>query len=723
MKTETFGYHPRAEQIVDLLTTRVQNNDRDFFRITLAYYFSKLASNMHVSVRTATRSHMPINCYAVSFAESGYGKNYSMNILEDQVFGKFQNKFMNETFMNKANESIAKKAVEIATLSQEDVNDVEAELLADFQKSGHFLFDFSEGTSPALKQIRKPILLAGAGAISLELDELGCTFLNLTEILTAFLELYDTGKIKEKLTKVSAEVKRARPVPGQTPTNFFGFGTPMNVFDGGRTEDAIRNFFSIGFGRRAFFAYGDKPREIGNKTTDEIYNSLVSGASNSSLEAFANYFEKLADKSKCGLVLPLNEAASKFHIDYQLHCAKRAEAMSQYRGIEKVEVGNRHIKALKLAGAYAFADEANEVSIDHLKYAIRLTEDSGIALGKLLNQPRPHVRLAKFLSEYEHAVTESDLLELLPFYSGNVSQKRDMMNLATSYGHRHAIAITQYKEADVIFYQGSALVANPDNAEMVMTHSKDIADDYTNVTPGLDKLAAKFFAKQSIHYCNHHLKHGDQGMGNRAKSNVIEGFNMAIFDIDEDKMTPAALHKLLGTTNHIIATTKSHTASEPRYRLILPLTHTISLDDSQYKQFCRNLAFWLPVKCDTSGFQREKKFRTWNTSKVWSNLTGENLSAMQFYPSTSVSEQLISRHGKVVGLNGIQRWVILNCTEGQRNHTLYRYGCILADHNLDATQITKKITEINEQIASPLSSDELQATVLKSLDSKTIPKP
>ncbi len=723
MKTESFGYHPLAEQVVDILCTRVQNQDRDFFRITLAYYFSKLASNMHVSVRTATKSHMPVNCYAVSFAESGYGKNYSMNILEDQIFGKFQTKFMNETFINKANESIAQKAIEISQLSGEDVNDVEAELLADFQKSGHFLFDFSEGSAPALKQIRKPVLLAGAGAISLELDELGCTFLNLTEILTAFLELYDTGKIKEKIRVVSAENKRSRPVPGQTPTNFFGFGTPMNVFDGGKVEEAIRNFLSIGFGRRSFFAYGDKPRELGSKTTDEIYNALISGASSTALDTLATYFEKLADKSKCGTVLPLNESASKFHIDYQLHCVRRSDTLSQYRGIEKVELSNRHVKALKLAGAYAFADNATEVTIDHLKYAIRITEDSGIALGRLLNQPRPHTRLANFLSEYEHAVTESDLIDLLPFYSGNVSQKRDMMNLATAYGHRHGIAITQYKEADVVFYHGSALIPNPDNAEMVITYSKDITDDYTNFTPGLDKLVAKFFAKQSIHYCNHHFKNGEVGKGSRAKTNIIEGFNFAIFDIDEDKMSPANLSKLLGDTNHVIATTKSHTKADPRYRLILPLTHTLSLNDEQYKQFCRNFAFWLPVKADTSAFQREKKFRTWNTSQVWSKLDGQNIEAMQFYPSTSVSEQLISRHGKVVGLNGIQRWVVLNCTEGQRNQVLYRYGCILADHNLDATQITKKVTEINNQIASPLSSDELQATVLKSLDSKKSAKP
>lgn len=717
MKIETFPYHPRSEQIVDVLTTRVQNNDRAFFRLTTYYYLCKLASNMHVTIKTVTNNSLPVNCFALSFAESGYGKNYSLSILEDQIFGKFREAFVHSTFINAANKSIVQKANEIAVRSGEDIADLEAELTLEFQKAGHIFFDFSEGTVPALKQVRRPMLLAKAGAVSLELDELGQSFLNMRELLTALLELYDVGKIKEKLVKSSAENARGRSLSGNTPTNFFGFGTPQNVFDGGSTEDAMRAFFDIGYARRSFFAYGDQPRTLGTKTTDEIYNELMGANQTNIVSTLANHFESLADLSLANTVLPVGETASRFYIDYQLFCTRRAEKMNPYRPIEKVEMGNRHVKALKLAGAMAFADKEQEITVQYLKYAIKATEESGIALSKLLNQPRAYVRLANFLSQYGQAVTEADLVELLPFYKGTVTNKRDMIKLATAHGHRNAIAITQYKEADVTFYKGSQLVPN-DNSELVLTHSKDIADNYTNSTHSASVLAAKFFSKQNIHYCNHHLKNGEVGKGHRCKQGVLEGFNYAIFDIDDGKLAPQTLSKLLGNVNHIIATTKSHTDKNPRYRLILPLSHKLFLNDEQYKQYCTNLAFWLPVPADTSAFQREKKFRTWNTAKVWSKLDGENLNAMRFYPSTAISDELVTEQGKVVNLKGLQRWVVVNCIMGQRNQIMYRYACILAEYGKSQDFIADKLKEVNGLLQDPLSADELDSTVLKSIQQK-----
>lgn len=73
MKVESFPYHPLSEDLVNLLCTRVQNQDRAFFRIEVAYYLCKIASNMHVSVKTITNNKMPINAFAIAFAESGYG--------------------------------------------------------------------------------------------------------------------------------------------------------------------------------------------------------------------------------------------------------------------------------------------------------------------------------------------------------------------------------------------------------------------------------------------------------------------------------------------------------------------------------------------------------------------------------------------------------------------------------------------------------------------------
>ena len=73
MQVQSFPYHSLSESLVNILCTKVQNQDRGFFRIELAYYMCKVASNMHVSVETCTGNRMPVNAFAFAFAESGYG--------------------------------------------------------------------------------------------------------------------------------------------------------------------------------------------------------------------------------------------------------------------------------------------------------------------------------------------------------------------------------------------------------------------------------------------------------------------------------------------------------------------------------------------------------------------------------------------------------------------------------------------------------------------------
>lgn len=73
MQLNLSKFHPLSEEMVDIICTKVQNYDKAFFRVEVAYYLAKLASNMHVRVRTATNNLMPVNAFALAFADSGYG--------------------------------------------------------------------------------------------------------------------------------------------------------------------------------------------------------------------------------------------------------------------------------------------------------------------------------------------------------------------------------------------------------------------------------------------------------------------------------------------------------------------------------------------------------------------------------------------------------------------------------------------------------------------------
>ena len=119
---------------------------------------------------------------------------------------------------------------------QEEFDDAKEDLTRHFERLGELAFSFDSATTPAVKQMREKLLLAGAGSMNLELDEVGSNMSGNSEVLTSFLELYDVGKIKQKLIKNTTENIRSRELPGITPTNLMMFGTPSKLLDGGATE-------------------------------------------------------------------------------------------------------------------------------------------------------------------------------------------------------------------------------------------------------------------------------------------------------------------------------------------------------------------------------------------------------------------------------------------------------------------------------------------------------
>ena len=84
-----------------------------------------------------------------------------------------------------------------------------------------------------MKQLRHKLLLANCGSINLQIDEIGSNLIGSVDVLTLFLELYDQGIVKQKLTKNTAENQRGEELDGKTPTNMLLFGTPAKLLDGG----------------------------------------------------------------------------------------------------------------------------------------------------------------------------------------------------------------------------------------------------------------------------------------------------------------------------------------------------------------------------------------------------------------------------------------------------------------------------------------------------------
>ena len=186
-------YYSVVEKLSDILMIKVRANDPLFFRVMVSYYLTKVSSMMRCSIVTVDRGIIPVNMYAFNLANSGVGKGFSTSIMENSVINQFLEEFTEKTLPIVATNNMELLALRRATKKNTEVGDEVKAIHAEYANQGTLLSSFDSGTSPALKQMRHKLLLAGAGSLNLEIDEIGTNLLNNTEMLGTYLELFDFG--------------------------------------------------------------------------------------------------------------------------------------------------------------------------------------------------------------------------------------------------------------------------------------------------------------------------------------------------------------------------------------------------------------------------------------------------------------------------------------------------------------------------------------------------
>ena len=695
-------YHPSAEKVVEILCQQTQNTEPLFFRVLVAYYLSVVASQMRCVIATPDRGDIPVNMYALNLATSGFGKGHSTNIIEEQVVNRFRDRFLEETFPLLAEMNLPKLANKRATRKANDPDDELVRVTKEFDSLGSMLFSFDSGTSPAVKQMRHKLLMADAGSLNLEIDEIGLNLTSSAEVLTTFLELYDKGRIKTKLVKSTSENSRFEEIRGATPTNLMMFGTPSKLFDGAATEQLLYQMLDSGYARRCFFGYLRGARKNLSLSAEQVYEMTTANQSSAFLDDFSDKLENLADIINVNKRLRMERDTSILLIEYKLACEKRASTFAEHEEMRKAELSHRYFKALKLAGAYAFIDNSIELTPAHLYNAIKLTEESGRAFEQMLTRDRPYVKLAKYIANIRKEVTQADLVEDLPFYRGGVSQKNEMLSLAIAYGYKNNIIIKKSFSDGIEFLRGETL-EETDLNKMVVAYSTDIVSDYQNETAPWDRLH-KLTQVNGMHWVNHHLTGGY-----RNEDNAMPGFNLVVVDVDGGvSMHTAQL--LLKEYKYLMYTTKRHTDEENRFRIIFPTNYKLELDAKDFKEFMGNIYEWLPFEADAATGQRARKWLSHDGQYHYNE--GELLDVLPFIPKTSKNEERKVQLNSQQSLDNLERWVMNNIGDGNRNNMLLRYAMVLVDAGQGFEGIRTRVMALNEKIADKLDESEILGTVM-----------
>lgn len=714
----TLTYHPTTEKIVDLLCEKTQNSNPQFFRMMVCYYVCKMAGTMRVKIKTKDRGLIPINFYGINLGSSGIGKGFSTNILEDQIVSKFRNVFFTETLPKVAENNLRDLAVQRMNVHNQtsapgapimEFEESETAVKKEYESLGQLAFSFDSGTTAAVKQMRHKLLMAGVGAMNLEIDEIGSNLLGNVDVLNTFLELFDVGKVKQKLTKNTKENIRSEEIEGKTPTNLMLFGTPAKLFDGAKTEDEFKSFLETGYGRRCFFGYTRVSGRNKKLTSSEIYDKLTSAASEQLVTSLSNKFAGLGAAMNYNKEISVSKTVSLLLIDYKLYCEDIADKLGDHEEIYKAELSHRYFKALKLAGGLAFIDGHGEITENNMYHAIAMAEESGKAFKQMMNQDKPYVKLAKYVAGIGREVTHVDLTETLPFYKGAMSQKNDLLQLAVAYGYKNSIIIKRKFENNIEFISGETLTPTNIN-ELYLSHSNDIAVGYTNVQAPWDQLP-QLMDLNDHHWCSHHSI-----SGRRSEENMAQGFNLMVIDVDGGvKIDTVQL--LLKDFKFLIHTTKRHTDQDHRFRLVLPMNYILKLHDEEFKEFMRNVYEWLPFDSDTDTGQRSRKWATHKGCEIYVN-DGELLDSLLFIPRTSKNDERQAMVAQYQDLSGMERWFVAQMENGNRNNQLLKYGMMLVDSGFDLGTIEMKISGLNMKLEAPLTDDELGRTIMKSVSKK-----
>lgn len=713
-------YPPAIEEIVEVLCKKTQNTDRGFFRAEVAYFLGKVASSMRATIVTKDRGEIPVNIYALALGTSGYGKGHSVSIMEGEFLAGFKKRFMEDTLPTVAEKNLwdiaNDRAVRNGTDQQEEFDLVKAE----FKRAGAVAFTFDSGTSPAVKQFRHKLIMAGIGSINMQIDEIGSNLVANVEVLTLFLELYDQGLVKQKLTKNTGESQRNEELDGKTPTNALLFGTPSKLLDGGQTEDQFYDFLETGYARRCIFGWGqESEKAFLTQTPAEIYANLIQPGNTAVVNKWSNHFHKLADPANYGWKMTVEDDVAIQLLTYKIECEKAAQELREHEEIQKAELSHRYFKALKLAGALAFADEAIEIEMDHLMSAIRVVEESGAAFHKILTREKAYVKLAKYLADVGTDQTHADLNEALPFYKSGLAARNEIMTMATGWGYTHNILIKKSFRDNIEFFRGEALKeTNLD--EMVISYGSHWAYNYNCERVPFADLPMLTQA-EGMHWANHHFKND-----HRAEENAFAGFNMVVLDVDGTFPLNTA-KELLKEYKYLIYTTKSHNLllghdedenpviGPDRYRIILPTNYELELDTEDYKEFINNLLTWLPFESDESTNQRAKKWETYHGGEFHQNLEGELLDILPFIPKTGRNADYQKGFQALESLDNLERWFAGKIATGNRNNNMIKYALALVDGGMNLMEVEKQVHGFNKKLQNPLTENEIDSTIMVSV--------
>lgn len=663
---------------------------RHYLTCVSLFGVATVCSSVRATVIVPTdNKKVPANVYVTAIAGSGLSKSRSLGYVETL--------FLEDAFA---------KLKEKATMRMEIMEPFALEEIDKLTKEGVKLSPiFKSATDSAVGAVRAIMDKFGLYSVNIALDELGSVLLKEYDLLSdTLLNAYDHGKLKPNLRRTTG----VSVTENSIPHNLLMFGSPSLIFESkAETEKAFFDLLGAGMTRRNLFS------NVETKTNH--YTLKMDSETSSKISDISGRLLAIVDKYE-GIAIPFTDEAAKIYEQYEIDCKVKSEEFGKFDVFEQVYTQNKHWLSLKVSGLLAMLDLSNEVKTKHFQEAMYIVDDSFDNMKKVTKREEKYEIVVDWLLDNGTEENEYTLTQKLPFYK-DVKNKRQFLELMKGYAFQKNITLMIQDKQNITFYSAKGRKKVNLEEPLLFSYSQDMAKDYY----ANDEITWKDFYKvitsdKGICYSAHAFKDG-----HRIKDKVIEGFELAILDID-DGCTLDMAKLLFKEYTYLIATTRSHQVEKngtkcDRFRIILPMKDRLELDSNQYSKFYKSMIEDLPIEVDEKVSDASRMF--FSASGEYFYNDGDMFDATKYIPNTQECEIYEKEGAKLAkkNINGIGQYILRNQSQG-RNNSLIQYGLLLMDKGYTHDECKDEILRLNKQFHNPLAESEITRTVFKTIERK-----
>jgi len=630
------SYHPVVWELMQAIRSANPTLPEEASAIMANYKLVSMVSNLRVKIDyNQSMGLAPINYYGILLMDSGVGKTSSLSTLNLWYFRAVNERF--KKLYTKA--KIEYRATLAMAVGRGEMS--EEELEEKLKELSTWTSSIGSGTKEGISKMAQSLGKLKALTVGVEIDELDKYITSEAELMNSLFKAYDIGEWNPKVT---AGKELEDTVYGVAP-NFFGFATPDAMLLNSEVSDPFRKLLASGFARRTFFYYEDSDRLPYIPTSDDFLKTdEQSILLKKQAELLADKFLSLLTPENLEKTISFPLKTKKYLYEYR---SRSVELASQTQDpIMNAEYRERHFKVAKLAGAYAFIDGRDEVSVKDVDYAINLTQHSSASLQRIGDSKSMIERLYLRIRSEEGFVHTQDMLSFGLISKSHTTKIKEHAEEMESYAdvYGDVYEVMRDNNGKISAVRITQLITTSSESCIFSASMPRRSGEY-NHDSGYKKAELEFnsiadWVTQEKKVCYAPVGFKD---GKRNNESTEAYSNLIIMDIDEG-MTIGYAKEIFKDYYAMITTTRNHQKEKngvvcDRFRVILLANKYIYTTPAKYKQLMENIQKFYDFSMDTACFDKAHIYYS-NPSEVWVGDCNRKLEVSKLIPG---DEDHISR--------------------------------------------------------------------------------